>query len=307
MNNGIKNPFSLANRLVILIGATGGLGKAVSRAVVYSGASRVALVDNGPGSKSKLQKLEKELKDLCWKTSNPGGFRIASFQCDITESSKVEDLMEEIFEKDKKGLYKEESNYSSCSLINMAGICENISAIDYPQENITRVMDINLLGSMLVAREFAKQVIKSRFYEIRHYPASIVLTASMSGSIVNYPQPQAPYNMTKAGVIHLSKSLASEWVNHNIRVNSLSPGYILTPMTKEILERDEREKAELHNNQKKLVPSVVSIGEEWKKRTPMGRLADPEELAWPMVFLASDASSFMTGSDLIVDGGYTIL
>lgn len=126
--------------------------------------------------------------------------------------------------------------------------------------------------------------------------ASIILIASMSGSIVNYPQPQAAYNMSKAGVIHLAKSLASEWAPYGIRVNSLSPGYILTPLTKKIFEKRKGSKLD----------GIFDLKTQWEMKIPMGRMALPEEVAEPIVFMASDASSYMTGSDLIIDGGYTV-
>ena len=106
----------------------------------------------------------------------------------------------------------------------------------------------------------------------------------MSASIVNYPQPQVGYNVSKAGVVMLTKSLAAEWAKYNINVNSLSPGYIATEMTNKISKYHE----------------------EWKRLTPIGRLGDPSELKGAIVFLASEASRLMTGHDLIADGGYTL-
>jgi NAD(P)-dependent dehydrogenase (short-subunit alcohol dehydrogenase family) len=116
---------------------------------------------------------------------------------------------------------------------------------------------------------------------------SIVNIGSMSGSIANRPQPQSAYNAAKAGVIHLTKSLAGEWSPRGVRVNSISPGYIGTAMTKAAFENPEWR-------------------DTWLSNTPMGRLGEPAEVAAIAVFLASPASSFMTGSDLIVDGGYTV-
>jgi NAD(P)-dependent dehydrogenase (short-subunit alcohol dehydrogenase family) len=111
--------------------------------------------------------------------------------------------------------------------------------------------------------------------------------ASMSGSIVNWPQPQAAYNASKAGVIHLTKSLASEWAEHGVRVNCVSPGYIGTEMTK-------------------LGMTTPGWGEIWLAMSPMRRLGEPVDVARAVLYLASDAAAFATGTDLIVDGGYTI-
>jgi len=108
----------------------------------------------------------------------------------------------------------------------------------------------------------------------------------MSGHIVNKPQNQAAYNASKAGVIHLTKSLAAEWAKYGIRVNSISPGYIKTPLI-------------YSESVKKMIP-------EWLKMIPLGRLGEISDLQGIVVYLASEASDYMTGADIIIDGGYTI-
>ena len=117
-------------------------------------------------------------------------------------------------------------------------------------------------------------------------PGSIVLVASMSGSIVNYPQEQSCYNASKAGVIQLSKSLAAEWAKYNIRVNSISPGYMDTALNR--------------------VPALDAQKKIWVGLTPQKRLGAVDDLNGLAVFLASDASAFMTGADVLIDGGYTL-
>lgn len=116
--------------------------------------------------------------------------------------------------------------------------------------------------------------------------ASIVLVASMSGSIVNYPQEQSCYNASKAGVVQLGKSLAAEWAKYNIRVNCISPGYMDTALNK--------------------VPALDAQKKIWMSLAPQARLGNVDELNGLCVFLASDASSFMTGSNCIIDGGYSL-
>ena len=113
---------------------------------------------------------------------------------------------------------------------------------------------------------------------------SIVNIASMSGTIVNRGLLQAHYNSSKAAVIHLSKSLAMEWSDRGVRVNSISPGYTLTPMN--------------------LRPEVAEARKQFEADTPLGRMATVDELVGPAVFLSSPASSFCTGIDLLVDGGF---
>jgi len=113
---------------------------------------------------------------------------------------------------------------------------------------------------------------------------AIVNIASMSGTIVNRGLTQVHYNASKAGVIHLSKSLAMEWAGRGIRVNAISPGYTATPMNTR--------------------PEVAEQVQQFERDTPMGRMAAPEEMVGPAVFLLSEAASFCTGVDLLVDGGF---
>jgi len=117
---------------------------------------------------------------------------------------------------------------------------------------------------------------------------SIVNIASMSGLIVNFPQEQASYNTSKAGVIHLTKSLASEWVDHNIRVNSICPGYMATAMTKPFFDENGY------------------WVKTWMGMCPMKRPGRPEELQGAVLYLASDASTYTTGAALVIDGGFSI-
>lgn len=122
-------------------------------------------------------------------------------------------------------------------------------------------------------------------------PGSIITVASMSAHITNRPQTHAPYNATKAAVLQLTKSIACEWAPHNIRVTAISPGYFDTEMNQRIL----REKGEEGKKMRHI----------WETETPTGRLGTPHELKGVVVFLASDAASFVTGSEILVDGGYT--
>lgn len=154
-----------------------------------------------------------------------------------------------------------------------------------PAENCSdtqwhQMMNINLHGLFYCCREFGKIMLQQG-------RGSIVNVASISGLISNVPQPQAAYNTSKAAAIHLTKSLAAEWAKRGVRVNAVSPGYIETDMTKGALERRR---------------DWVAI---WQKFTPMTRVGQAAEVAGAVVFLASDAASYFTGSNLIVDGGYT--
>jgi NAD(P)-dependent dehydrogenase (short-subunit alcohol dehydrogenase family) len=138
-----------------------------------------------------------------------------------------------------------------------------------------RLIDINLTGCFICAQAVGNAMIKS------NTGGAMVFIASMSGHIVNWPQQQCAYNASKAGVIMLAKSLAAEWAPYKIRVNSISPGYMDTALNR--------------------VPALDAQKKLWIERTPMSRLGGVDELNSLAVFLASDASTFMTGSDLIID------
>jgi D-arabinitol 2-dehydrogenase len=143
-------------------------------------------------------------------------------------------------------------------------------------------MSVNVNGTYYFAAALAKHLIAVK------KPGSMVFIGSMSGAIVNIPQPQAPYNASKAAVRHLASSFAVEWAQYGIRVNCISPGYMMTDLTKRILE----ERPEL--------------GEKWRSLTPVGRMGDPKDLMGAVVYLSSDAAGFVTGAELRVDGGYTV-
>ena len=120
----------------------------------------------------------------------------------------------------------------------------------------------------------------------RHGKGGIVNIGSMSGFIVNKPQPQSFYNASKAAVHHLTKSLAAEWATRGVRVNAVAPTYIETPLTKFGMENK-------------------AMADVWIEMTPMARVGQPEEIASTVLFLASDAASLLTGSIVLADGGYT--
>lgn len=162
-----------------------------------------------------------------------------------------------------------------------AGICKNIPAEEMTLEEWRKVIDINLTGVFLTAQAAGKVMMKQG-------EVLIVNTASMSAHIVNVPQPQCSYNASKAGVIQLTKSLAVEWASKNVRVNSISPGYIGTELT-------------LNS------PTLIPLIEQWNTVAPLHRMGRPDELQAIAVYLAGDASSFTTGSDFVIDGAFTCI
>jgi NAD(P)-dependent dehydrogenase (short-subunit alcohol dehydrogenase family) len=149
-----------------------------------------------------------------------------------------------------------------------------------PDQTWLRVMDVNLNGVFWTCREFGR-------YMLERKQGSIVTLGSMSGIISNKPQKQAEYNAAKAGVHHLTKSLAGEWAERGVRVNSVAPTYVDTAMSRPGFTD----------------PVMFPV---WMDYTPMKRVARDDEIASAVLFLASDASSAMTGSVVVVDCGYTI-
>jgi NAD(P)-dependent dehydrogenase (short-subunit alcohol dehydrogenase family) len=163
-------------------------------------------------------------------------------------------------------------------LVNNAGTCFHRPALEVPDEEWRAVWDVNVDGVWRCSRAVGAQMVERG-------RGSIVNIGSISAMIVNRPQMQPAYNASKAAVHQLTKSLAAEWAPHGVRVNALAPGYTKTEMAPVDEPRFRR---------------------HWIEDAPMERYATPDELGPSLLYLASDASSFVTGSVLVVDGGYTL-
>ena len=264
--------FRLDGRLAILTGGSGGLAAVVSRALLAQGA-QIALLDmNLERTKAAAKELEAwGQESLKGAHESPVG-AVSAWSCNIGDFEQVEECFKNI---------NEHHDTVADLLINTAGYCENFPAEEYPSANAEGILKVNGLGAFYVSQAFARPLISS------NKKGSIILVGSMSGTIVNDPQPQCMYNMSKAGVIHLTRSLACEWAKFNIRVNTLSPGYILTPLTRNVISG--------HSDMK----------EAWESKVPMKRMAEPKEFVGSILYLASEsASSYTTGHNLVVDGGY---
>jgi NAD(P)-dependent dehydrogenase (short-subunit alcohol dehydrogenase family) len=242
----------LDNRVAIVTGGAGGIGFESAKALKECGA-RVVIVDVNQGKGEEAA----------------AALGVEFLQADLADSARVREIAAKV-----------KASYGSIDVaFNNAGVCHNAPSEEVTDDEWLRVININLNSVFYCCREFGKVMLAQG-------RGSIINTASMSGIISNWPQPQSAYNASKAAVIMLTKSLAGEWATRGVRVNSVSPGYIGTEMTKRGMANEEWRKT-------------------WLAMTPMGRVGEPSEVASAVVFLASDASAYFTGSNLVMDGGYT--
>ena len=198
--------------------------------------------------------------------------KVTAHYADVSQPESVNAVLADIISKHGKIDH----------LVTSAGFTENFDAIEYPYDRMKKLWGVNVDGTYLFATGVAKHLME------RKAPGNVVMIGSMSGAIVNVPQPQAPYNAAKAAIRHLAASLAVEWAHANIRVNCISPGYMLTSLTRKILDDNP------------------DLNQKWTSLIPVGKMGRPEDLMGAVTFLLSDASGYVTGADLRVDGGYTV-
>jgi len=250
------NLFSLEAKIAFVTGAGSGIGRRIAVGLAEAGAS-VACFDLA--SSKGLDETAERVKAI--------GHQALALRGDVTQAADLRQAVDAV-----------EKKMGPLSVtVNCAGIANATAAEEMPLEQWQRVLDVNLTGIFLSCQAEGRVMLPRK-------QGSIVNIASMSGVIVNRGLLQAHYNASKAGVIHLSKSLAMEWSDRGVRVNSISPGYTATPMN--------------------LRPEVAEQVKQFEADTPLGRMATVDELVGPAVFLSSQAASFCTGVDLVVDGGF---
>ncbi len=250
--------FKLDGKVAVVTGAARGIGFATAEALSEAGALVVITDMDEAGAVKAAAALKAQ------------GRKADSVVLDVTDPRAVEQVQAEIVKRHGK----------VDVLVNNAGIAISFKPAETMDDYTwNKVIDVNLNGVFWCCRAFGKTMLEQG-------GGVIVNVGSMSADIVNYPQEQANYNASKAGVHHLTRSLAAEWAARGVRVNAVAPTYIETDLTKEVaLDGD--------------------ISKHWIDGTPMARMGKPSEIASVILFLACNASSLMTGSIVSVDGGYT--
>jgi NAD(P)-dependent dehydrogenase (short-subunit alcohol dehydrogenase family) len=253
------DPFDLSGKAALVTGGARGLGFAMARALGRRGASVMLFDVSATEAEAAADRLHAD------------HIEALGIAGDVTNHADSERAVARVVDA-----------WGALDIcVNNAGVSGNMAAVDVTPAEWRRIVDVNLMGVFFVAQAAGRRMIVQK-------SGSIVNIASMSGLIVNVPQLQSVYNISKAGVIMATKSLASEWAEYGIRVNAIAPGYMRTEMTARSFD------------------AADDWSQQWLAATPMGRPGEPEELGGAVVYLASSASSFTTGAVLVIDGGYVV-
>lgn len=250
--------FRVDDEVAVITGGGRGIGLACAEVLGEAGA-RLVLIE--PDDKAGLAGCDA----LAAK-----GYEAEAIVGDVTDSARMAEIADMLATR----------GTPATILVNNAGIGESgVASEDVDDARWLRMMNVNVNGVFWCSRAFGRHMIAAG-------RGAIVNLGSMSGTICNRPQPQTPYNVSKAAVHHMTRSMAAEWAPHGVRVNAVAPTYIETPM--------------VHAN-----PANKDRIPLWLNDTPMGRMGQAEEVASAVLFLASDAASLMTGAIVPVDGGFT--
>jgi NAD(P)-dependent dehydrogenase (short-subunit alcohol dehydrogenase family) len=257
----ILERFRLTGKVALVTGGGQGIGRGYAHALGEAGAA-VAVVDI---SEEKAREVAAEL--------SAKGIDALALSADVTLKKDIQRAVDAVMKK-----------WGKLTIgVNNAGIGHWVDAEDITEEIWQKIMRLNL-DAVLYCSQAEAVVMKKAGY------GKIIATASMSAHIVNTPQNQAPYNVSKAGVLHMTRSLAAEWARYGIRVNSISPGYTRTALVENLVATPEGKK----------------MMEAWMPLIPVHRMAEVTDLQGAVVYLASEASDYVTGSDIVIDGGYCV-
>lgn len=254
--------FSLKGKTAIVAGAGAGIGLAVVRGYAEAGANVIIWYNSNKEAEMRAAEIAEEF-----------GVQCKAYSVDVTDPETVDKAVTEQI--------KEFDNRLDVFVYNSGVAWTSGASITGDLENYHRVQKVNVDGLFYCARVVGRIWREQKQSGLENFRAgSFIATASMSGHIANFPQLQSPYDASKAAAKHMCQNLALEWVQF-ARVNSISPGYIATELTT-------------------FIPEATK--EVWRHMIPMGREGQPGELAAAYLFLASDASSYCTGTDLLIDG-----
>jgi len=268
----IWDEFALKDRVALVSGANRGLGLEMALVLIEAGARAVYCVDLPAQPGNDWVAVSEYVKRMVIGTGGGvKGARLEYISADVRDQKAMWKIGEEIGNR--------EGRMDVC--VAAAGILKaHTDCLEYPEEQFKEVMDVNTNGVLFTAQAAGRQM--ARFGN----RGSIILIASMSGSITNKDHAWVSYNTSKSAVLQMARSMACELGPKGIRVNTLSPGHIYTSMTAAYLDKQPH------------------LFEKWSGLNPLGRLGRPDELRGVIAWLASDASTFCTGSDILVSGGH---
>ena len=251
----ILERFKVTNKVAIVTGGTRGIGLSIAHALGEAGAKLV--VTSRTDKFGGLESLQ---------TAN---YDVSFFESDITDKNVPQKIID----------YTLDKHSSIDILVNNAGVAQHGEMEEFNDDLLDKIMNINVDALFRMCR--------SAITPMKKQGGGVILNiGSISGLVSNIPQPQVAYNASKAAVHMITKSLASDFADQNIRVNAIAPGYFRTEMTK-------------------LSKETEHWYSKWDEMTPLGRMAETEEIGAAALFLCSPASSYVTGEVLVVDGGYT--
>ena len=261
VDTSILDRFRLDDKVVLITGGAQGIGKSFAFTLGAVGA-KIIIAD------LQVEKGEATIAELSAK-----GIEAVFIPVDVSSRSSIKEMVNKAISK-----------WGNLTIaINNAGLGGWADAEEMDESHWDQIMTVNLRGVMFCSQSEAKAMIPQGY-------GKIINMGSVSAHVVLRPQNQSAYNASKAGVFHLTRTLAGEWAKYGIRVNSLSPGYTRTEMLEDLLQTEDGQ-------------ALVSF---WTEQIPLGELAVLEDLQGAILFLASEASDYMTGADIVVDGGYSV-